>query len=112
MRVASRRLRATMDAYEPACKQKPFKQTYNRVKMAADLLGAARDTDVMMQHIGDTLEHAPIEERAGLQWFLDRLSTCRQQEQRNLETFLQNFDEDAFEQKIESCIAKGGTANG
>jgi exopolyphosphatase/pppGpp-phosphohydrolase len=112
MRVASRRLRATMDAYEPACKKKPFKQTYKRVKKAADLLGAARDTDVMMQHIGNTLEHAPIEERAGLQWFLDRLSTCRKQEQQNLETFLQNFDEDAFMQKIESCIAKGGTANG
>jgi exopolyphosphatase / guanosine-5'-triphosphate,3'-diphosphate pyrophosphatase len=112
MRVASRRLRATLDAYEPACKKKPFKQTYKRVKKAADLLGAARDTDVMMQHIGNTLEHAPIEERAGLQWFLARLSTCRKQEQQNLETFLQNFDEDAFKQKIESCIAKGGTANG
>lgn len=112
MRVASRRLRATMDAYEPACKQKPFQQTYKRVKKAADLLGAARDTDVMMQHVGDTLEHAPMEERTGLQWFLNRLGTCRQQEQQSLETFLRNFDEDAFEQKIESSIARGGTANG
>ncbi len=112
MRVASRRLRATLDAYEAACKQKPFKQTYKSVKKAADLLGVVRDTDVMMQHTGDALEHAPIEEKAGLQWFLDRLSTYRKQEQQKLEAFFQNFDENAFEQKIASCIAKEGAANG
>jgi exopolyphosphatase/pppGpp-phosphohydrolase len=43
-RVASRRLRATMDAYKPVCKAKPFKQAYRDVKKAADLLGIVRDT--------------------------------------------------------------------
>jgi exopolyphosphatase/pppGpp-phosphohydrolase len=113
MRVASRRLRATMDAYEAASKQKPFQQSYKCVKKAADLLGAARDTDVMLQDVDKELEHAPLEEKAGLQWFHDRLSTYRKQEQQNLEAFLQNFDNKAFKQQIASCITtKKGNSNG
>jgi exopolyphosphatase/pppGpp-phosphohydrolase len=112
MRVASRRLRATMDAYEPACKPKPFRQVYKFVKKAADLLGAARDTDVMLQNVDEELERAPLEEKAGLQWFHDRLSTYRKQEQQNLETFFQNFDSHTFEQQIASCITKKGSNNG
>jgi exopolyphosphatase/pppGpp-phosphohydrolase len=112
MRVASRRLRATMDAYEPACKPKPFRQAYKMVKKAADLLGAARDTDVMLQDLDGQLAHAPLEERAGLQWFHDRLLLYRKQEQHNLETFFQHFDSRTFEQQIASCIAKKGDLNG
>jgi exopolyphosphatase/pppGpp-phosphohydrolase len=112
MRVASRRLRATMDAYEPACKPKPFKQIYQQVKQAADLLGAARDIDVMVQNMQSTLEQAPEEDRAGVQWVIDRLSTCRKQEQQKLETDLQNLNEKAFEQKVESCITAKGGSNG
>lgn len=113
MRVASRRLRATMDAYETASKQKPFQQSYKSVKQAADLLGAARDTDVMLQDVDKELEHAPLEEKAGLQWFHDRLSTYRKQEQQNLEGFLQSFSGKTFEQQIASCITpKKGSSNG
>src|SRR5207253_2032977 len=112
MRVASRRLRATMDAYEPACKPKPFKQIYQQVRQAADLLGAARDIDVMTQNMQSTLEQAPEEDRAGVQWVIDRLSACRKQEQQKLETYLQNLNEKAFEQKTKSCIAAKGGSNG
>lgn len=112
MRVASRRLRATMDAYEPACKSKPFKQIYRQVKEAADLLGAARDIDVMTQNMRTMLEQAPEEEKAGVQWFIDRLSACRKQEQRRLGTYLQNLNEKTFEQKMEACIAAKGGNNG
>ena len=111
MRVASRRLRAAMDAYEAACKQKPFKKANRSVKKAADLLGAARDTDVMMQHINEQLERASSEEKAGMQWFTNRLSAHRDKQQQELATFLRNFDEKAFKQKIKSCIPKGA-ANG
>ena len=59
MRVASRRLRATLDAYESACVQKPFKRVYREVKQAADLLGTARDTDVMLQNLELLQQQAP-----------------------------------------------------
>ncbi len=73
--------------------------------------GAARDTDVMMQHINEQLERASSEEKAGMQWFTNRLSVHRDKQQQELATFLRNFDEKAFKQKIKSCIPKGA-ANG
>jgi len=112
MRVASRRLRATMDAYEPACKAKPFKQAYREVKKAADLLGIVRDTDVMTQHVGDLLQQAPNEETEGMQWLIDRLSAYRKQQQQVLEDYLQNADEKKIQDKIKSCIPKGASSNG
>lgn len=112
MRVASRRLRATMDGYEPVSRVKPFKQAYQRTKKAADLLGAVRDTDVMIEHVQGLVEKAPVEERAGLQWLTDRLGTYRKDRQQDLDGFLQKFDEQAFQTKVKASMAKGGASNG
>jgi CHAD domain-containing protein len=104
MRVASRRLRAAMDAYQSACKPKLFKKTYQQVKQVADLLGTARDTDVMVQHIKEQMEQS--EEKGGTQWLLNRLSSCRKQQQRKLEAFLIDFDEQRFQQQLADSIRK------
>jgi Ppx/GppA phosphatase family/CHAD domain len=112
MRVASRRLRATMDAYEPACKAKPFKQAYRDVKKAADLLGIVRDTDVMTQHVGDLLQQAAGEEIAGMHWLIERLSAYRKEQQQVLENYLQSAGEKTIQDKIKSCIPKGVSSNG
>jgi CHAD domain-containing protein len=112
MRVASRRLRAAMDAYEAAYQPKPFKQTYKQVKKNADLLGTVRDTDVMKQNVEEHIKHANDEGKAGLQWFIERLATYRKQEQQELEKFLQNINKSDFEQRVDACIAPGGGTNG
>lgn len=112
MRVASRRLRAAMDAYQSACQEKRFKRAYKQVRRAADLLGAARDIDVMLQHVGELAQRAPTEEQAGLRWLSDRLTTYRRQEQTDLEAFFEEFDADAFQDEIEDCIPTGDDANG
>jgi exopolyphosphatase/pppGpp-phosphohydrolase len=112
MRVASRRLRATMDAYQSAGQRKSFQRSYKRIKQAADLLGAARDSDVMMQRIDELLQQSPAEEQPGLRWFKNRLLTCRKQEQQQLETFFQSFAADDFEQRVVASIPAGGGARG
>lgn len=104
MRVASRRLRASMDAYQSACKPKLFQKTYQQVKQTADFLGAARDTDVMMQHVREQMEQS--EDKAGTQWLLDRLTACRKKQQQKLETFLINSDEQRFQQQLAASITK------
>src|SRR6266702_7471782 len=73
MRVASRRLRATLDAYEPCCKPLQFKKVYRRIKKVADALGTVRDTDVMLEGLRSQLEHVSSEECTGMQWLIDRL---------------------------------------
>ncbi len=112
MRVASRRLRAALDAYESCSNPKAFKKAYRQIKKAADALGAARDTDVMLQNLQAQLEQAPIEQKAGVQWLIHRLETYRQQKRQDLDTFLQALDQDALKKQIQSCISEGATFNG
>ncbi len=104
MRVASRRLRATLDAFESCCRPRPFRRVYRRVTEAADALGAARDTDVMLQYLQENLEQASGEARAGVQWLLDILQGFRREKQRELEHFLKGLDEDSLEKQVEACI--------
>jgi len=104
MRVASRRLRATLDAFESCCNPKPFRRVYRRITKAADALGAARDADVMLQHLQESLEQSSGEARSGAQWLLDHLQNFRQEKQRELEHFLAGLDRDWLEKQIEACI--------
>lgn len=112
MRVASRRLRATLDAYESCCDPKMFKKVYRQIKKAADTLGAARDTDVMLLNLQAQLEHMGSEEQAGVQWIIKRLEIFREEKQQQLEVFLQTLDEDKLKKQIASCIPEGATSNG
>ncbi len=112
MRVASRRLRATLDAYQSICDPKIFNSAYRQVKGAADALGAARDTDVMLLNLHEQLEQVRSEEKDGVQWIIERLDTFRQQKQQELESFLQKFDEETLKKQIDVLIPEGGKSNG
>ena len=93
MRVATRRLRATLDAFEMCWKPRQFKKMYRSVKAMADALGAVRDMDVMLQNLQATYMQVAAEEQAGVQWLMDRLSTYRQHKQQEMEAFFETFDE-------------------
>ena len=112
MRVATRRLRATMDAFESCSKPGQYKKAYSHVKEMADMLGAARDTDVMLQGLHDTANHVSTEEKAGVQWLISRLEVYRAQRQKALEAFFEALDEDELRHEVESCIQKGGSSRG
>ncbi len=112
MRVASRRLRAVLDAYEPICEPRRFKKVYRRVKKLADMLGQARDTDVMIQHLRAQLAESSNEEQAGMQWLIERLSAYRQAYQEKLEAILKQLDKDKFQQQVVACLPKGGEQHG
>jgi inorganic triphosphatase YgiF len=104
MRVASRRLRATLDAFEAICEPKAFKRVYGRVAKAADRLGAARDTDVMIENLRGQLERLSGDEQPGMQWLIGRLQSFRQEKQRELDHFLRGLDRQQLEQQVEACM--------
>lgn len=112
MRVASRRLRATLDAYQSICDPKIFKRTYRQVKQAADALGAARDTDVMLLNLDTQLAQLKSEEKEGVEWMIARLHTFREQKQQALATFLQQFDADTLKKQLAFLIAEGRRSHG
>ncbi len=107
MRVASRRLRAVLDAYETACDARRFKRVYRRVKEIADILGEARDTDVMVEGLQQRLEREPEEARPGIQWLIDRLSAYREAHQKKLEAFLRMLDDETLVQQMVALPVKG-----
>ena len=112
MRVAIRRLRATLDAYQSICDPKSFKKIYRQVTQIADALGAARDTDVMLINLHAQLEQVKSEDKAGVEWIIERLQTFREQKQVELESFLQDLDEDELRKQVESCIQEGVVSHG
>jgi exopolyphosphatase/pppGpp-phosphohydrolase len=95
MRVASRRLRATLDAFETCADSKLFKKINSRVKKLADSLGTVRDTDVMISGLSSSMQEMAKEEQVGVQWLIDRLHNYHQLEKHALDTELQALDEDA-----------------
>jgi exopolyphosphatase/pppGpp-phosphohydrolase len=112
MRVATRRLRATLDAFESCCKPGQFKKVYRRIKKMADLLGSARDTDVMLLGLRAELEQVPDEEVAGVHWLIRRLESYRQQKQQALEDFFRGMDEKDLRKQVAACIQEGEASDG
>jgi exopolyphosphatase/pppGpp-phosphohydrolase len=104
MRVASRRLRAVLDAYEPVIEARHFKDVYRQVKRMANLLGEVRDTDVMMQHLRQVAEQTPADEQASVRWLLKRLRTYRKKQQHKVKVFFKKLDVRAFEEKVTASL--------
>jgi exopolyphosphatase/pppGpp-phosphohydrolase len=106
MRVASRRLRAALDAFEPCVDPSSFKKINRYVKKLADRLGTVRDTDVMVMGLSSYLQEVVSEEQKGVQWLIDRLNSYHQEEKQVLDTELQALDEEDLQKQIDSCIPK------
>ncbi len=104
MRVAIRRLRAALDAYESICEPRQFKKVYRRVKKMADVLGNARDTDVMMEGLQMRRQQVASAEQTGIDWLLNRLSAYRRQQQKVLEAYFKHVDENTFLQQVKKCF--------
>jgi CHAD domain-containing protein len=73
MRVATRRLRAALEVFEPCFPKKRFKETLREVKALADALGERRDRDVTIAAL-DVYEAAlGPQGRRGVRSLVDRL---------------------------------------
>lgn len=104
MRVASRRLRAALDAYQSCCEPKPFARAYRQVKRAANRLGEARDADVMLQYLDEQMASVSEDEQAGIRWLATHLQEYRQQRQQHLDSFLRNFDAEKLEHLLKASV--------
>ncbi len=66
MRVATRRLRAALEVFEPCFPAKRHRKALKRVKALADALGERRDRDVAIEFLAQFAEAAPEGERPAL----------------------------------------------
>ncbi|GCE17653.1 Ppx/GppA phosphatase family protein [Dictyobacter kobayashii] len=112
MRVASRRLRATMDAYQSVCDPKKFSAVYRQVKEIADVLGVARDTDVMIENLHQQAGQGSLAEQQGCEWLVQQLTNYRQEHQEKVEQVLRSLDERSFMRKVMACLPEEEIING
>jgi CHAD domain-containing protein len=73
MRVATRRLRAVLEAFAPAFERKEHKAVLKDVKALADALGARRDPDVQLAALAAYAEGMPAGAQPGLELFAGQL---------------------------------------
>jgi CHAD domain-containing protein len=73
MRVASRRLRAAMEVFEPCFPRKRFRAALKEVKAIADALGERRDRDVSIAALVNFGEKLTAADRHGVLVIIDRL---------------------------------------
>lgn len=104
MRVASRRLRAALDAYQSCCDPRHFARAYRQVKKAANLLGETRDADVVLQYLYEQLECLNEDEQAGIRWLTARLQDHRQHQQQHLDNFLHTFAGEKLERQLKASV--------
>ena len=71
MRVATRRLRAALEVFEPCFPRKRFKPALREVKRLADALGERRDPDVTIAALTKTAAAMGAAERAGIESLAD-----------------------------------------
>ena len=73
MRVATRRLRAALEIFEPCFPRKRHRKALKKVKALADALGERRDADVEIAQLEGLLGAAAEADRAVLNALIDEL---------------------------------------
>jgi CHAD domain-containing protein len=73
MRVATRRLRAALEVFEPCFPVKRHRKALKRVKALADALGERRDADVAIEFLQSFLADAADADRAKVEALIERL---------------------------------------
>lgn len=75
MRVASRRLRAALEIFEPCFPETDFRTVLAEVKEVADALGERRDRDVTIAALEDFSERISAADRPGITSLVERIRT-------------------------------------
>ena len=73
MRVATRRLRAALEIFQPCFPAKPYDQALGEVKRLADALGERRDRDVAIAALHDFNDQMAAPDRRGVASLIERL---------------------------------------
>jgi CHAD domain-containing protein len=73
MRVATRRLRAALEVFEPCFPREQFKPALREVKALADALGERRDRDVAIAALSRIEASFAAADRSGVESLIDRL---------------------------------------
>jgi CHAD domain-containing protein len=105
MRVASRRLRAAMEVFEPCFPRKRFRTALKEVKAIADALGERRDRDVSIVALETFGEALAAPDRRGVQLMVDLLREDQSLANERLAPFVDQRRLTDLRERIEELVA-------
>ncbi|MGH2925794.1 MAG: CHAD domain-containing protein [Solirubrobacterales bacterium] len=112
MRVATRRLRAALEVFEPCFPAPQFAEALAEVKAIADALGERRDRDVTIAALDGFAESLASPDRRGVASLIERLAGEQSEANAALEAFvsperLAALSERLFELVVEAEVLAG-----
>jgi CHAD domain-containing protein len=102
MRVASRRLRAVLEIFEPCFPQGDFKTVLRDVKALADALGERRDPDVHIEDMQELEKRMVAAFRPGLEALVEELRARQARGNDVLAAALEHVDECRLHERLHS----------
>jgi CHAD domain-containing protein len=110
MRVATRRLRAAMEIFEPCFPKKEFRRALHDVKRLADVLGERRDPDVHIAELERIAAALTAEDARGIRSLGDVLRTRQLAGNEALAAELRRVEESALRERLEALMTAARTA--
>jgi CHAD domain-containing protein len=105
MRVATRRLRAVLEVFEPAFDRDAHRAVLKDVKRLADALGARRDPDVQLDALERLARSMSEQDQPGLDVFAQRLRVEQAQGNQTLAAALQAVEEHDLAMRLRALVA-------
>jgi CHAD domain-containing protein len=105
MRVATRRLRAALEVFEPCFPGKRFGQDLGEVKTLADALGERRDRDVAIAALEELAAKMAAPDRPGIDSLVDRLRAEQRRANEELAGFVSADRLAALRERLADLVA-------
>jgi CHAD domain-containing protein len=107
MRVATRRLRATLEVFASCFPPKRHRKALRDVKRLADALGARRDPDVAAQRLRELTDSFHDADRIGVRSLLTAVESERAEGDDVVARALERIEENALEKRLLELARKG-----
>jgi CHAD domain-containing protein len=111
MRVASRRLRAVLEIYEPCFPRKALRDVLDDVKALADALGERRDPDVHLAQLEEFAAAVKDADRPGVEVFAERVRSEQAAGNDALAAALATIEETDLRGRLAALCAAASPAN-
>jgi CHAD domain-containing protein len=109
MRVATRRLRAALEVFEPCFPRKRQRKALKKVKALADALGERRDADVEIAMLDGLADEAAEADRGALRALIDELRVHQVEANEALAPFVAPKRLKKLRRRLKKLIKKAGS---
>lgn len=105
MRVASRRLRAALEAFDVCYRGKQFKMIAKQTKELTDALGGVRDSDVLLARMVAYAETVPPDERPAIAGFIHHIEAERDSHRTAMLRALDDLAASGYAKRFRAVVA-------